>query len=70
MKLITRSVAALAVTALSVGGATAIADSDNQSSRQAVDTKADYTPFDEFAPPCQPRRLAPARAAGVRRSHS
>lgn len=50
MKLITRSVAALAVTALSVGGATAIADSDNQSSRQAVDTKADYTPFDEFAP--------------------
>jgi hypothetical protein len=41
MKLITRSVAALAVTALSVGSATAIADSDNRSSRQAVDTKAD-----------------------------
>jgi hypothetical protein len=69
MKLITRSVAALAVTALSLGGATAIADSDNQSGRQAVDTKADYTPFDEFAP-LPTSSTAPARAAGVRRSHS
>jgi hypothetical protein len=50
MKLITRSVAALAVTALSVGSATAIADSDDRSSRQAVDTRADYTPFEEFEP--------------------
>jgi uncharacterized protein len=50
MKLITRSVAALAVTALSVGSATAIADSDDRNSRQAVDTRADYTPFEEFEP--------------------
>ena len=50
MKLITRSLAALAVTALSVGSATAIADSDDRNSRQAVDTRADYTPFEEFEP--------------------
>jgi hypothetical protein len=47
MKLITTSVAVLAVTALGLASATAIADSDD---RESIDTKAEYTPFRAFAP--------------------
>jgi uncharacterized protein len=49
MRLVTRAVAGLAVAALGVGSASAMADSDDRN-RQALNTSADYTPFEEFDP--------------------
>ena len=47
MKLRTAATAALAVGTLGIAGPAALAD---EGSRQAIDTRADYTPFERFTP--------------------
>ena len=61
MRFVTKTVAVLAVGALGVGSATALADSDD-GNRQAIDTGAGYTPFEEFTPIASP---VPCSAAGT-----